>query len=67
MWHFLVHVGLLNDLALRRQTQGNLSAVPDLPISLNVSVQPVVRHLTKTLAATGFNESERRVESEQAA
>ena len=41
-------------------------AVPDLPFSLNVSVQPIVRHLTKSLAATGFNESARRAEPAQA-
>jgi hypothetical protein len=46
---------------------GNLSAVPDLPFSLNVSVQPVVRHVTKALTATGFNESARRVEPAQIA
>jgi hypothetical protein len=43
-----------------------VSAVPDLPFSLNVSVQPIVRHLTKTLAATGFSESACRVEPAQA-
>jgi hypothetical protein len=44
-----------------------VSAVPDLPFSLNVSVQPVVRHVTKALTATGFNESARCAEPEKIA
>jgi hypothetical protein len=44
-----------------------VSAVPDLPFSLNVSVQPVMRHVTKALTATGFNESARCAEPEKIA
>jgi hypothetical protein len=65
--HFRVHVRLLNCIGCAWGNPGNVSAMPDLPLSSDVSDQAVLRPVTKTLTATGFNESARRVEPEKIA